>query len=240
MLVTLRNNNRSSRHWRDSRSRENLERKWSIFFYLELENWIFISRDVLEYQDFEEKILVLLSKFEILKKILFHFSKEWDFANRFSFSSRFSTQCLFQFSWEIIFCSLGWFWPSVFCRKGKYFKKTVLCCWAIFWLQFTSWRLLRPRVISGSILNGCPVERAYAKHARMRLTWLESEDQRRRRRDWFFLLYVFDIGYNKMDNYCTARLMIIALWWWYCQTHNLCSGFERQNSSCGEDLILRF
>ena len=68
------------------------------------------------------------------KKILFLFSKEWDFANRFSFSSRFFTQCLFQFSWEIIFCSLGWFWPSVFCRKGKYFKKTVLCCWAIFWL----------------------------------------------------------------------------------------------------------
>jgi len=123
-----------TRHWRDSRSRENLERKWSIFFYLELENWIFISRDALECQDFEEKILVLLSKFEILKKILFHFSKEWDFANRFSFSSRFFTQCLFQFSWEIIFCSLGWFWPSVFCRKGKYFKKTVLCCWAIFWL----------------------------------------------------------------------------------------------------------
>ena len=111
-----------SRHWRDSRSREILERKWSIFFYLELENWIFISRDALECQDFEEKILVLLSKFEILKKILFHFSKEWDFANRFSFSSRFFTQCLFQFSWEIIFCSLGWFWPSVFCRKGKYFK----------------------------------------------------------------------------------------------------------------------
>ena len=54
----------------------------------------------------------------------------------------------------------------------------------------------------------------------------------------FFI--VFDIGYNKMDNYCTARLMIIALWWWYCQTHNLYSGFERQNSSCGEDLILRF
>ena len=58
----------ATRHWRDSRSRENLERKWSIFFYLELENWIFISRDALECQDFEEKILVLLSKFEILKK----------------------------------------------------------------------------------------------------------------------------------------------------------------------------
>ena len=60
--------NTLTRHWRDSRSRENLERKWFIFFYLELENWIFISRDVLECQDFEEKILVLLSKFEIWKK----------------------------------------------------------------------------------------------------------------------------------------------------------------------------
>ena len=168
-LETDSQRNKRTRHWRDSRSRENLERKWSIFFYLELENWIFISRDALECQDFEEKILVLLSKFEILKKILFHFSKEWDFANRFSFSSRFFTQCLFQFSWEIIFCSLGWFWPSVFCRKGKYFKKTVLCCWAIFWLQFT-------KALHGDYYdqepslggNGCPVERANAKHARMR------------------------------------------------------------------------
>ena len=30
---------------------------------------MFISRDVLDCQDFEDKILVLLSKFEILKKI---------------------------------------------------------------------------------------------------------------------------------------------------------------------------
>ena len=104
----------------DSRSQE----KNGPFF--SISSWIFIFWYVLDCQDFEEKILVLLSKFEILKKILFHFSKEWDFANRFSFSSRFFTQCLFQFSWEIIFCSLGWFWPSVFCRKGKYFKKTVL------------------------------------------------------------------------------------------------------------------
>ena len=38
-------------------------------------------------------------------------------------------------------------------------------------------------------------------------------------------------GYNKMDNHCTDRLMIIALWWWYCQTHNLYSGIGHQNSS---------
>ena len=50
----------------------NLEKsreEWSIFFYLELENWMFISRDVLNCQDFEETILVLLSKFKILKNI---------------------------------------------------------------------------------------------------------------------------------------------------------------------------
>ena len=38
---------------------------------------MFFSRDVLDCQDFEEKILVLLSKFEILKNI-----------SHFSFSSR--------------------------------------------------------------------------------------------------------------------------------------------------------
>ena len=195
------------RHWRDSRSRENLERKWSIFFYLELENWIFISRDVLECQDFEEQILVLLSKFEILKKILFHFSKEWDFANRFSFSSRFFTQCLFQFSWEIIFCSLGWFWPSVFCRKGKYFKKTVLCCWAIFWLQFTK-ALHGDYYDQESSLGVFWMVAQWKGHMQnmqewdRRLTWLESEDQRRRRRDWFFLLYLI---------LATIKWIIIAL-----------------------------
>ena len=54
-----------TRHWRDSRSREEMVH----FFYLELENWMFFSRDVLDCQGFEKKILVLLSKFEILKKI---------------------------------------------------------------------------------------------------------------------------------------------------------------------------
>ena len=131
------------------------------------------------------------SKFEILKKILFHFSKEWDFANRFSFSSRFFTQCLFQFSWEIIFCSLGWFWPSVFCRKGKYFKKTVLCCWAIFWLQFTK-ALHGDYYDQESSLGVFWMVAQWKGHMQnmqewdRRLTWLESEDQRRRRRDWFF------------------------------------------------------
>ena len=170
---------------------------------------MFISRDVLDSQDFEDTILVLLSKFEIWKKILFLFSKEWDLANRFSFSSRFFPQFLFQFSWEIIFCSLpktlGWFWPSVFCRKGKYFKKTVLCCWAIFWLQST-------KALHGDYYNqepslggnGCPVERANAKHARMRSEidlygeWGPEEEEKRLK----FLFYLI---------LATIKWIIIAL-----------------------------
>ena len=38
---------------------------------VQLENWMFISRDVLDCQDFEEKILVILLKFKILKKKIF-------------------------------------------------------------------------------------------------------------------------------------------------------------------------
>ena len=34
-----------------------------------------------------------------------------------------------------------------------------------------------------------------------------------------------------MDNHCTAKKMIIALWWWCSPTHNLYSGFGRQNST---------
>ncbi len=183
------------RHWRDSRSRENLERIWSIFFYLELENWIFISRDALECQDFEEKILIFLSQFEILKKILFHFSKEWDFANRFSFSSRFFTQCLFQFSWEIIFCSLGWFWPSVFCRKGKYLKRQF--CVVEQYSDFSLHKHFMETTTTKSHLweyfEWLPSGKGiYAKHARMRSLidlvgeWGPEEEEKR----LIFLLYL--------------------------------------------------
>ena len=125
----------------------NLEKsreEWSIFFYLELENWMFISRDVLNCQDFEETILVLLSKFKILKKNSLslldwmRFCKKILFKRvnilreKLSFSSWFFHQFLFQFWWEIIFWYLVGFWPAVFCRKGKYVKRTVLYCWAIF------------------------------------------------------------------------------------------------------------
>ena len=57
--------------------------------------------------------------------------------SKFIFFSRLFPQFLFQFWWEIIFCYLVGFWPAVFCRKGKYLTKTVLCCWAIFLLQST-------------------------------------------------------------------------------------------------------
>ena len=60
-----------------------LERKWSIFFYLELENWMIISRDDLDCQDFEEKIIVLISKFEILKKISLSLLNIQNFSSQF-------------------------------------------------------------------------------------------------------------------------------------------------------------
>ena len=94
---------------------------------------------ILDCQDFEEQIIVFLLKFKILKKISLslldwmRFSREPKFwEKKISFSSRFFPQFFFQSWWEIIFCFLVGFWPAVFCRQGKYFKKTVLCCWAIF------------------------------------------------------------------------------------------------------------
>ena len=68
----------------------------------------------------------------ICKQILFLFSRVKILRKKICFSFWFFPQFLFQFWWEIIFCYLVGFWPAVFCRKGKYFKKTVLCCWAIF------------------------------------------------------------------------------------------------------------
>ena len=88
------------RHWRDSRSRENLERKWPIFFYLELENWMFFSQDVLDCQDFEGNILVLLSKFEIFKKISLSLLD----LMRFCKQILFSRVKIFLYVAEITFC----------------------------------------------------------------------------------------------------------------------------------------
>ena len=42
-------------HWQESRSRENLEKKWLIFFSLELENCISIYLSLLNFRDFQDK-----------------------------------------------------------------------------------------------------------------------------------------------------------------------------------------
>ena len=91
-------------HWQESRSRENLEKKWLIFFSLELENCIFISLSLLDFQDFETKILFLFSICEIFKTILFLFSIFKIVKTKFSFYSRFMRFCslfLFLFLWEM-------------------------------------------------------------------------------------------------------------------------------------------
>ena len=62
--------------WQESRSREKSLEKWLICFTLGLENWICISLSLLDFQEFWNRILFLLSKFKIFKK-------------NFSFSSRF-------------------------------------------------------------------------------------------------------------------------------------------------------
>ena len=104
-------------HWQESRSRENLEKKWVNFFSLELEKWFFISlfpldfqelkkkilflfsiyeillsysRSLLDFQDFEEKFLFLLSIFKMLRKNSLSLLDLWDFWKQFSFSSQFS------------------------------------------------------------------------------------------------------------------------------------------------------
>ena len=89
----------------ESRSRENLEKKWLIFFSLELENCIFISLSLLDFQDFETKILFLFSICEIFKTILFLFSIFKIVKTNFSFYSRFMRFCslfLFLFLWEML------------------------------------------------------------------------------------------------------------------------------------------
>ena len=82
-----------SSHWQESRSRENLEKKWLIFFSLELENCIFISLSLLDFQDFETKILFLFSICEIFKTILFLFLIFKIVKTKFSFYSRFMRFC---------------------------------------------------------------------------------------------------------------------------------------------------
>ena len=97
----------------------------------------------------------------------------------------------------------------------------------------TSWRLLRPRAFSGR--EWLPSGKGKCKTCKNEIgDWLGWRVRTRGGGEEIEFFIVFDIGYNKMDNYCTDRLMIIALWWWYCQTHNIYSGFGRQHSSCAE------
>ena len=63
-----------TRHWRDSRSRENLERKWSIFF---ISSW-----------RIEFSFLKMLSNVKILKKKFSFSSRNSRFWKKFSFTSR--------------------------------------------------------------------------------------------------------------------------------------------------------
>ena len=161
--------------------------------------WRKNSRSPLEIRDFE--------------KNLFHFSKEWDFANRFSFSSRFFTQCLFQFSWEIIFCSLGWFWPSVFCRKGKYFKKTVVEQYSDISFQKHFMETTTTKSHLWEYFEWLPSGKSICKTCKNEIVdWLGWRVRTRGGGEEIEFFIIFDIGYNKMDNYCTDRLMIIALW----------------------------
>ena len=103
----------------------------------------------------------------------------------------------------------------------------------------TSWRILRPRAFSGR--EWLPSGKGKCKTCKNEIgDWLGWRVRTRGGGEEIEFFIVFDIGYNKMDNYCTDRLMIIALWWWYCQTHNIYSVFGRQNSSCGEYLFWGF
>ena len=133
----------------------------------------------------EFSFLEMLSNVKILKKKFSFSSRNSRFWKKFSFTSR-KNEILQTDSLSLLDSSLNVFSNS---REKSYFALWVDFdhqCFAeresILKRQFcvveqysdssvyksTSWRLLWPRVISGSILNGCPVERAYAKHARMR------------------------------------------------------------------------
>ena len=91
-----------SRHWQESRSRKNLEKKLFIFFSLELENCIFISLSLLDFQDFETKILLLFSICEIFKTILFLFKIVKTKFSFYSWFMRFCSLFLFLFLWEML------------------------------------------------------------------------------------------------------------------------------------------
>ena len=182
----------------------------------------------------EFSFLEMFSNVKILKKKFSFSSRNSRFGKKFSFSSR-RNEILQTDSLSLLDSSLNFSSNS---REKSYFP---------LWVDFDdrcfakreSILKRRPRAFSGR--EWLPSGKGKCKTYKNEIgDWLGWRVRTRGGGEEIDFFIVFDIGYNKMDNYCTARLMIIALWWWYCQTHNLYSGFERQNSSCGEDLILRF
>ena len=117
--------------------------------------WWKNSRSPLEIRDFEKNSLSLLERMRFCKQILFLI------LHSMSFPILVRNHILL----------FGLILTISVLQKGKVFLKdssVLLSNILTSVYKSTLWRLLRPRVISGSILNGCPVERAYAKHARMR------------------------------------------------------------------------
>ena len=103
---------RGPSHWQESRSRENLEKKWLIFFSLELENCIFISLSLLDFQDCADKILFLLSIYEIL----FSVSLSLPVRN----ASYFREKYAFFRVWVVVEnCYVMRFWGIFDVRKGS-------------------------------------------------------------------------------------------------------------------------
>ena len=190
--------------------------------------WRKNSHSPLEIRDFEKKSLSLLERMRFCKQILFLFS----ILHSMSFPILVRNHILL----------FGLILTISVLQKGKVFQKdssVLLSNILTSVYKSTSWRLLRPRAFSGR--EWLPSGKGKCKTCKNEIgDWLGWRVRTRGGGEEIEFFIVFDIGYNKMDNYCTDRLMIIALWWWYCQTHNLYSGFGRQNSSCGEDLILRF
>ena len=97
----------SSSHWQESRSRENLEKKWVNFFSLELEKWFFISLFPLDFQDLKKKILFLFSIYEILLSYSRSLLDFQDFEEKFLLSLSIVKIVLylflFLFQWEMVY-----------------------------------------------------------------------------------------------------------------------------------------
>ena len=193
--------------------------------------WRKNSRSPLEIRDFEKNSLSLLERMRFCKQILFLFS----ILHSMSFPILVRNHSLL----------FGLILTISVLQKGKELKKKKQFCvveqYSDFSLQKHFMKTTTTKSHLWEYFEWLSSGKGICKTCKNEIVdWLGWRVRTRGGGEEIDFFIVFDIGYNKMDNYCTARLMIIALWWWYCQTHNLYSGFGRQNSSCGEDLILRF